>query len=71
MTTAPLDDAGDDAGATKVFAAVGGDVTVIPTGGREPSGRGRRSPPGQRAPSTGADAREDEGVPPGVHGAAS
>ena len=45
---------------------------VIPTGGRESSGRGRRGPARQRAPSTGADAREDKGIPPGVYyGAAS
>ena len=53
------DDAGYDTGATR--GAAGGDVTVIPTGSREPSGRGRQGPPGQRAHSTGEDVREDEG----------
>ena len=67
-TVTPGMTAGEDAGATGgAAAAAWGNATVIPTGGREPSGRGRRGPLGQRTPSTGADAREDEGVPPGVH----
>ena len=39
--------AGDDAGTTGGATAAGGDITVIPIGGRELSGRGRRGPPGQ------------------------
>ena len=34
---------------------------MIHNGGQDPSGRGRRGPPGQQAPSTGADAQEDKG----------
>ena len=46
--------AGYDAGASGGVPAAGGDVPVFPTGGREPSNRGRQGPPGQNFPRHGA-----------------
>lgn len=61
------DATGDDAGFSGGTDDAGDDLTVIPTWDPEPSGRGRRGPLGQRAPSTEADARWDESIPPGVY----
>ena len=54
------DDAGDVAGATDGSTAAGGDAGAIPGEDRQPSGR--RGPPGQQYPSTGADTSGNEGV---------
>lgn len=60
--TAACDDAGDYASATEGAPAdVRGDVSIIPTGDREPLSRGRRAPPGNGYSLPGAHARDEEG----------